>query len=282
MEPRFSVIIPSYNRAATLGRAIKSIINQNFPTKEIIVVDDGSTDHTQMEIKSFPQVTYFYQENRGVSAARNQGAKIAIGDWLIFLDSDDELLPNALENYSNALADNPLSSILLGGYILNKNGKETLLIPEKGKFIGYLSGSFAIKKELFDRLKGYDTYLKFAENTELFFRIEQSNAFIGEVHFPILRYNQHDQGGNTNLKETTKGILYILKKHPQISDQVKRLYHQILGVNYLRFRQFQEARIQFKKAYLLNPLKLDTLGRLVIAMIPFLAKRLYSPFNQNK
>lgn len=282
MEPRFSIIIPSYNRAGTLGRAIESVHNQSFPCFEVIVVDDGSTDHSQKVVEAFTKINYFYQENKGVSAARNRGAQIATGDWLIFLDSDDELLPKALEEFykaNNLFID---ASVLLGGYILIKNTKETTFIPEKGKYIGHLSGSFAMKKEVFDRLDGYDTSLKFAENTELFFRFDLLNETVGEVHQAVLKYNQPDEGGNNNLVETTKAILYILHKHPYLNNHVKRLYHQILGVNYLRFRKFPEARMHLWKAFLFQPLKLTTLVRWAIALMPFLAEKLYSPNPSSK
>lgn len=276
MEPRFSVIIPTYNRFSTLGRAIESVRSQTFPAWEIIVIDDGSSDRTQELVKSYPQVIYHYQVNSGVCAARNQGAKMATGDWLVFLDSDDELLPDSLEKFSEAVIFSPLASILLGGYYFSKNGMEILVLPEEGKYIGHLSGSFALKKIVFEQVQGYDSALKFAENTELFFRVEKLGLTQGLVPFPIIKYYQQNDGGNSNLKEMTGAILYILGKHPKLPDSIKRLYHQIVGVNYLRFRQFKEARKHLFVAYMLNPFKLDTLCRLGIAMFPLLAKRFYT------
>lgn len=277
MEPRFSLIIPSYNRAATLGRAIESILQQSYPAFEIIVVDDGSTDQTRQLLESYPQVTYYYQVNQGVSAARNRGAERATGDWLIFLDSDDELLPSALADFSKAIREKPSASILLGGYYLKKNGLETKFVPEDGRYIGHLSGSFVILRKVFQEVGGYDGHLKFAENTELFFRLDRMQPEKIEVPVPVLRYYQNSSGGNSNLGAMSDSILYILDKHPDLDRHVRRLYHQILGVNYLRFRKFSEARAHLWKAFLFQPLKLDTLARLGIAMMPSLAKRLYSP-----
>jgi glycosyltransferase involved in cell wall biosynthesis len=99
-----SVIIPSYNRADLLPRALNSVYAQSLPANEVIVIDDGSTDKTQQIIHQFfPQVAYIYQSNQGVSVARNTGIKCAKGDWLAFLDSDDEWLPNKLLQQINAL-----------------------------------------------------------------------------------------------------------------------------------------------------------------------------------
>jgi glycosyltransferase involved in cell wall biosynthesis len=89
--PKVSVIIPTYNRERFVTNAIESVLNQSFRDYEIIVVDDGSTDDTRKILNEYRgKVRYIYQENSGVSAARNTGVKEASGKWLTFLDSDDE------------------------------------------------------------------------------------------------------------------------------------------------------------------------------------------------
>jgi len=100
--PRISVIIPSYNRANTIGRAIQSALSQSYQDFEIIVIDDGSTDHTEEVIRSFQdsRIRYIrHNRNRGGSAARNTGIHAARGEYIAFLDSDDEWLPQKLELY---------------------------------------------------------------------------------------------------------------------------------------------------------------------------------------
>ncbi|NOQ77328.1 MAG: glycosyltransferase, partial [Methylococcaceae bacterium] len=93
-----SIIIPTFNRSALLERALESVNKQTVSDYEIIVVDDGSTDNTAEMIQTkFPEVQYVLQPNRGVSSARNKGLKLAKGQWLAFLDSDDEWLPDKLE-----------------------------------------------------------------------------------------------------------------------------------------------------------------------------------------
>ncbi len=99
-----SVIIPTYNRKETLLRALRSVLHQTRPPEEIIVVDDGSTDGTGAVVQQeFPSVRYLRQENRGISAARNRGIREASGEWVAFLDSDDEWLPRKLERQLEAL-----------------------------------------------------------------------------------------------------------------------------------------------------------------------------------
>ena len=107
---RFSVVIPTYNREGTLPRAIASVLAQTAADIEIVVVDDGSTDNTAAVARAIddPRVTYVGQPNRGVSAARNAGAAVATGEFLVFLDSDDELLPDAIATLEAAAAGHDL------------------------------------------------------------------------------------------------------------------------------------------------------------------------------
>ena len=102
-----SVVIPSFNRSEVLQRALKSVYVQTRQPDEVIVVDDGSTDSTREMLRdSFPDVEYLYQSNQGVSSARNRGIERAKGNWIAFLDSDDEWLPNKLENQQAVVSNN--------------------------------------------------------------------------------------------------------------------------------------------------------------------------------
>ena len=93
---RVSVIIPSHNHGRYISNALESVLSQNIPDLEIIVVDDGSTDDTEAVVKLYPNVNYYRQSNAGPSAARNFGLKKSTGDYVVFLDADDWLLPDAL------------------------------------------------------------------------------------------------------------------------------------------------------------------------------------------
>lgn len=103
-KPRFSIILPTYNRAQLIARAIKSVINQTCKDFELIVIDDGSTDDTEKVVKSFSSLNIWYERlsrNKGVNAARNKGLDLSKGEYIVFLDSDDELLPDALKTFLN-------------------------------------------------------------------------------------------------------------------------------------------------------------------------------------
>jgi glycosyltransferase involved in cell wall biosynthesis len=116
--PLFSVIIPTFNRAAFIGEAVESVLRQTCHDFELIVVDDGSTDHTREALAPYAsRLRYLHQENQGVSSARNSGIHAATGQWIAFLDSDDRwaegylaaqarsitTLPRAVAHVTNAV-----------------------------------------------------------------------------------------------------------------------------------------------------------------------------------
>src|ERR671914_179204 len=92
-----SVVIPCYNQAHFLGEAIESVLAQNYPHFEVVVIDDGSTDNTSEVASRYPGVRCIRQENQGLAGARNTGIRHSSGSYLVFLDSDDRLLPDALD-----------------------------------------------------------------------------------------------------------------------------------------------------------------------------------------
>jgi len=113
-----SVIIPAYNAAATIGRAIDSVLAQTCPAREIIVVDDGSTDDTVSIVGEYGgRIEYTYQPNAGPGPARNAGIRAARGDWIAFLDADDEWLPHKLACQTDLLARHPDLAWVTGNYV---------------------------------------------------------------------------------------------------------------------------------------------------------------------
>jgi cellulose synthase/poly-beta-1,6-N-acetylglucosamine synthase-like glycosyltransferase len=120
--PTVSVVIPAYNAAATITRALGSVFGQTVPATEIIVVDDGSTDATAAVVGEFaPAVTLIQQPNGGVGAARNRGVEAARGEWIAFLDADDAWRPAKLERQLRETGDVPRLG-LLGCRAMRKDG----------------------------------------------------------------------------------------------------------------------------------------------------------------
>ncbi len=181
ISPRFSVIIPVFNRASFIIEAIESVLNQTYRDFELIVVDDGSTDDTPRVIKNYP-ITIIRQPNRGVSAARNSGIKAAKGEIIAFLDSDDIWHREKLQIQHEFFCKNPSFKIhqtdeiwIKDGKFLNKKRKH----QKKEGFIFYDSlhlclispSAVAIKRELFDEVGLFREDFEVCEDYELWLRI---------------------------------------------------------------------------------------------------------------
>lgn len=146
---KISIIIPVYNAEGTLDRCLHSVLDQDFTSYEIILVDDGSTDASSLICDRYsstdPRFITLHQPNKGVSAARNAGLNMANGEYIMFLDSDDALLPYALDNMVDGIGD---EDIVVGGY---------------GVFIDGVPGK-EVKPASSKSYKGNDYQLFFQEN----------------------------------------------------------------------------------------------------------------------
>lgn len=129
--PKISIIIPCYNYGHLLGETLGSIQMQTYINWECIVVDDGSKDKTAEVVKYFadkdPRFIYFYQQNKGMSAARNAGMKLAKGDFIQFIDSDDKISSQKFEVQLQAFAKDPTLDIVYGNpeyFYIDSNGNQ--------------------------------------------------------------------------------------------------------------------------------------------------------------
>lgn len=136
---KISVIIPTYNRAGVLERAIKSVLMQTYRNVELIVIDDGSTDDTgQVISKHSNQIRYFSKLHGGVSAARNLGLEKSIGTWVCFLDSDDYWLPEKLAKQKTYIDEHPGTLIVQTDEIWIRNGKFVNPMKKHHKYSGWI------------------------------------------------------------------------------------------------------------------------------------------------
>lgn len=187
-----SIIIPTYNRATFVGEAIQSVLDQEyFQTSlgmsdyELWVVDDGSTDQTEDVVQSFgDKAKYFFQEHRGVSAARNQGLLLASGDFIAFLDSDDLWLERKIRSQMSFMAAYPEAMVcyteeiwIRDGIFVNpqkKHRKYSGWIFDKVLPLCLLSLSSALfRKKLFEEVGHFDEELPACEDYDLGIRIAQ-------------------------------------------------------------------------------------------------------------
>lgn len=237
---KVSVIIPTYNREKTIKRCIDSIANQSIPPDEIIVVDDGSTDNT-LEIlnRFYPDIKIIKQNHKGAQAARNAGIRAAQGEYIAFLDSDDEWLPDKLEWQVKELKRNP-DAVICGDGILQQDWKGAIpkiydakgrknnragrkkIFKLKGKS-GYvykeiLRHSFCLfqalltsKKNLLD-IGLLDENVPSYQEWDTAIRLAKQYEFI-YLHKPLFIYHLHD--GETiskNMRKEIDGLEYIYRK----------------------------------------------------------------------
>ena len=178
-----TTVIPTYNRRSLLPRALDSVLTQTVPPSEVIVVDDGSSDGTADLIREqYPSVSLIEQENQGVSEARNRGIREAAGDWIAFLDSDDEWLSRKLEMQLEALAQSPEYRICHGGEIWIRKGNRVVPPRKYAKLGGYIfkeclpvcmisPSAVIIHRDIFATVGLFDTSLPAAEDYDLWLRI---------------------------------------------------------------------------------------------------------------
>lgn len=176
-----SVIIPCYNAGSYLAQAVSSIRNQktDFPlTAEIIVIDDGSTDGCVEQLQGM-DLKILHQDHQGASVARNYGMKEATGEYLLFLDADDVLVPDAVESLYQGLLQQEGSIVALGmaeEFISEELDAKTAagLAKKEIPFGAFLSGCCLGKKEAFQEVGFFDTSLKGGETVDWLARLRDS------------------------------------------------------------------------------------------------------------
>ena len=177
-----SVVIPTYNRYTFLKRALTSVFTQTYKPSEVIVIDDGSTDNTSQIKQDFPSIRYFYQQNKGVSSARNLGIKKASYEWIAFLDSDDEWHKDKLKEQVAFHKQNPDILMSYTDEVWIRNGVE-VKIPKKFKKLGVdifkenleycniAPSSVCLHVELLKDVGLFDESLEVCEDYDLWLRI---------------------------------------------------------------------------------------------------------------
>ncbi len=189
VSPLISIIIPLYNKGKNIESTIASALSQNYKKIEIIIVDDGSTDNSADIVKAIndSRIRYFYKINGGVSSARNYGVQKANGEWVLFLDADDILLPNCLSTlYDVVLSCNQYLDVVAGNYYrvigekrkLYNNGKYQGIVPDNFKWYFFnkfsmRTGCVLIRKEIMDKYPFNESLSRY-EDLELILRILKS------------------------------------------------------------------------------------------------------------
>ncbi len=230
MKVRFSVLMPVYNRAKYVRQAIDSLLSQTFSNFELFAIDDGSTDGTLEVLESYgTRIRVIRQVNQGPEVARNNAAAIAEGEYLALLDSDDLLLPCALETYDRIIRSCDSPPLIIGSMTYFEEGQsipaqtqaprpvELLTYPDylsKGVSVGLSSSRIVIRKSLFDEVGGL------RNSTPETFHLDDFNLVLKTgtcgpcifVQRPCtVAYRKHDTNSIRNPKALVDGILALIR-----------------------------------------------------------------------
>jgi glycosyltransferase involved in cell wall biosynthesis len=288
-----SIIIPTYNRIHTLKRTIESVLSQTYKNWELIIVDNYSTDNTDLFVSSIDdnRIKLLKIHNNGViGISRNLGVENSMGECLAFLDSDDWWLPNKLEKsvyYINQGADltyhdmylsskknqkfffkktrgRPLRAPVFNDLIRNGNPINNSSVLMKKNFL-YKIGLFCIDKDMV-AIEDYDAWLKVSKNTENFVKIPHTLGYYW------------CGGGNVSNPEKVLNTLDVFCRRYKSSIIDLKLQNDISWVNYTKGRKkyiigdYDESLVEFKKVYFMNSsfyIKIKSLIMIMIILLKF-------------
>jgi glycosyltransferase involved in cell wall biosynthesis len=223
--PKVSVVIPAYNAMVYLPDTVESVLKQTFTDFEVLIIDDGSSDHIVSWASQLtdPRVKLISQENQGVSVARNTGIAHAQGEYVAFLDADDLWEPTKLEKQVQCLEDKPEVGLVYTW---------TVLVDERGNSTGRVFASHAegdVWKQLletdvissgssamfrhccFEAVGVFDRSLAYAEDLELWLRIATRYPF-AVVKEPLTLYRQNSKSVSKNRQKMLDGLRIVIEK----------------------------------------------------------------------
>jgi glycosyltransferase involved in cell wall biosynthesis len=265
--PVASVVIPAYNREGTIARAIDSVLNQTKPDLEVMVVDDGSSDDTVAIIENYEDDRVqcrVFSENRGANAARNAGIRQATGEYVTFLDSDDEYDPVFIETVSEALNDAPMR---VGGVYTSRrqvrnseevdlNIADTVYREPKQVACDYQAYGFsnwAFRRDVFDDVGDLDASLRGLQDREFMFRFLREYEF-HPIKDVLVTQHQHAKQMSTDPERKLTALDQVVEKHNELFDETTRAwidYHR--GWLYARGGDLRTGRRYFWSALRRQP-----------------------------
>jgi hypothetical protein len=232
-RPTFSILIPAYEAAAVIGRAVQSALAQTQPAKDILVVDDGSSDELASALLPyFNHVRLLTSPHVGLPGARNLGVGHATGDFVAFLDADDELEPEFLAALGTLSAARPDLDILTTDARFVVDGHSDGTFYERNAFpvddqrMAMLRGCFittktAVRRSRLLEVGGFDARLKHGEDWDCWLRLVLSGSRVGLVDAPLSRYHLHEGQMSARRGESLRGRLDIMtemRTNPRLND----------------------------------------------------------------
>ncbi len=244
---RVSIIIPTYNYGNYLGDAVNSCLQQTHPDVETIVIDDGSTDNTRSVCESFgDRITYIYQQNSGVSAARNAGLNIVSGEYVTFLDSDDILTPGSVSTRVDILIKDPTLSMAVGGILSLEDYDPSSPAPSKpgqpyitdrlyeDLLIGRYSGAGLLRSAPATRFR-FPQNLTNGEDIAYFVKVSFGNK-VYVMDEPVLIKRRHDGCLSRDFEKIMKqdmAIITTIMDDPYYGGKLDHLRKEFTSRRYL-------------------------------------------------
>jgi hypothetical protein len=283
--PRVSIIIPTYNRSKLLRVALESALGQTYPSIEVIVVDDGSTDDTAAVVAQYAgRVTYIKQANQDVAAARNTGIRAASGEYLTCLDDDDLILPTKIARQAQVLASQPRVGLVhCRFYYADENGNylyELGALPE-GEVLQRLvcmnliwMGAPLIRRQCLEQVGLFDEEIPpITADWDMWLRIAEAGYRFACVQEPLGVYRIHRNSMMSDVAELERGVFAVLEKvfsNPHLPSGVIALREQVLAERrfWISCRcyaagQWDDARRNLATALALRPQLLEQPERLL-------------------
>ena len=251
--PKVSIILPTYNRAYIIEKAIQSVLNQTYQDFELIIVDDGSTDNTEEIIKKLQEkdkrIRYIKLEtNKGAAAARNEGIKIAHGKYITFQDSDDEWLPEKLEKQMKIFETTPEDIIVYTGF-WRIDGDEKTYIPD----INISNREGNIHKELLKRnFIGTPSILLLKKNLEKIGMFDENLSRLQDWDLAIRLSKYY----NFKLIDEPLYISYVLSDSISANDETF-----IPSIRIILFKYLDKINKDFKKNRKTWSIKLNSIAK---------------------
>ena len=236
-----SVVIPLYNKEASIAQSLKSVLSQEYDDYEVVIVDDGSTDGSVAVVEAIndPRIRLIKQENGGPSKARNTGVKNAKGEWILFLDADDEMLPGALEFFSKKIQKYTDVDMFLGEVIVNNGKAEHLAIeykegvvinPFKSHVFGRLfqcSGTTVYRKTIVEE-NPFDERVRRYEDLQRIFKLYRKYRLY-LCHKPVAKINLEFSAASRARKDIKEDFLGHLDFNGKSFWEKMALYALYLG-----------------------------------------------------
>jgi glycosyltransferase involved in cell wall biosynthesis/peptidoglycan/xylan/chitin deacetylase (PgdA/CDA1 family) len=223
-----SVVIPCYNQAHFLAEAIESVLAQSYPRVEIVVVDDGSPDNTREVAARYPEVRYVRQENQGLAAARNTGLRHSRGEYLVFLDADDRLLPEAVEAGLRQLRTHPECAFTFGKWkSIAANGSPLARTPpppfavQGDPYIFLLQcnhiqmhATVLYRRSVFEVVGVFDPSLNASEDYDLYLRITRQYPVCAHATI-VAEYRRHGSNMTHDPARMLRTSVTVLRRQRQ-------------------------------------------------------------------